>query len=111
MNITQYPLTLTPILKKLKNYLQTTYPNQLDQIILFGSQARNEAQPDSDIDILIILKNTFNDLQETQKISQFISELCLEHNTVITCFFTHSDLWNTGNNAFFRNIRQEGINL
>lgn len=73
MNITQYPLTLTPILKKLKNYLQTTYPNQLDQIILFGSQARNEAQPDSDIDILVIFKNTFNDHQETQKLANLLA--------------------------------------
>ncbi|NJL69963.1 MAG: nucleotidyltransferase domain-containing protein [Microcoleus sp. SM1_3_4] len=32
------------------------YGEQLDKIVLFGSQARGNARPDSDIDILIVLK-------------------------------------------------------
>ncbi len=100
---------LPVILEKLTNYLQKTYLQKLDKLILFGSQARKEAQQDSDIDILIVLKYSFDDYQESQKISYFISDLCLEYDVVITCFFATREKWQTFNNGFFRNIRKEGI--
>ncbi len=98
-------------LNQLRDYLKKTYQTQLEQIILFGSQARGDADKDSDIDILIILNTPFNDYQETQRISDYITDLCLENNILITCFFTSYDLWEMDNNAFFRNIKKEGIIL
>jgi predicted nucleotidyltransferase len=65
----QIPVQLISILRQLRNYLQNTYQNQLDKVILFGSQARGDVQEDSDIDILIVLKDPFDDHQETQKSS------------------------------------------
>ena len=38
----------------LKEYLQQLYQDNLDRVILFGSQARGEAEIDSDVDILIV---------------------------------------------------------
>ena len=39
-----------------------------DKIILFGSQARGEARPDSDYDILVVLLSNENELQVGKKI-------------------------------------------
>lgn len=102
---------LTKILTQLNHYLKETYLEKLEKVILFGSQARGNATEDSDIDILIILNNDFNDHQESKKISYFICDLCLEYDIVITCFFTTLEKWKNTNNAFFRNIRKEGIIL
>jgi uncharacterized protein len=102
---------LSVILDQLNHYLKQTYSEKLSQVILFGSQARGDANRDSDVDILIILREDFSDYQETQKISYFLSNLCLEYDLVITCFFTTLEKWQTKNNAFFRNIRREGIIL
>ncbi len=85
------PVKLQLILNQLRHYLKETYQNKLDQVILFGSQARGEADKDSDIDILIILKTPFNDYQETQRISDYITDICLENNILITCFFTSKE--------------------
>lgn len=41
------------IIARTRRGLQEIYGEQLDQIILFGSQARGDAQLDSDIAILI----------------------------------------------------------
>jgi len=109
MNTILIESPVKPILEKLKNYLQDKYKNNLAQIILFGSQARGNARPDSDIDILIVLKNDFDYYQEVKQISPFISELCLEYDQLITCCFTTLQQWQTENSAFYRNIRQEGI--
>ncbi|WP_413039015.1 nucleotidyltransferase domain-containing protein [Roseofilum sp. SID1] len=46
-------------MKKLKEYLQSLYQDNLDKVILFGSEARGEADIDSDIAILIVLKTPF----------------------------------------------------
>lgn len=107
----QSPLKLQLLLNQLRDYLKQTYNNKLFQIILFGSQARGDVHKDSDVDILIILNTPFNDYQETQKISDYITDLCLENNILITCFFTSYELWKNDNNAFFRNIKKEGIIL
>ena len=97
------------IITKTQECIKKIYGEQLDKIVLFGSQARGDATPDSDIDILIVLKNPFNYSQESEKISIVIADLCLEYNVLISCAFTTYEQFHHHNNAFFRNIRQEGL--
>ncbi|MDJ0597439.1 MAG: nucleotidyltransferase domain-containing protein [Crocosphaera sp.] len=108
---TLLPSKLQEILSQINNYLNYLYGNELEDVILFGSQARKEAKKDSDIDILIVLKTDFNYYQEIKKISKFISNLSLETNTLISCCFTTVEQWEKENSAFYRNIRNEGIKL
>lgn len=70
-------LTVNKILEKVKTFLQKTYQDNLDQVILFGSRARGDHHADSDVDILIVLKQPFNYSQEVERTSVFISELSL----------------------------------
>ncbi|MFM5982893.1 MAG: nucleotidyltransferase domain-containing protein, partial [Sphaerospermopsis kisseleviana] len=53
-------LTVNKILEKVKAFLQKTYQDNLDKVILFGSRARGDHHADSDVDILIVLKEPFN---------------------------------------------------
>jgi predicted nucleotidyltransferase len=100
-----------PILSQLCNYLKSTYQNNLKQVILFGSEARGNATLESDIDILIVLEKPFNYYQEVHKIGDFISNLCLEYNRLISCCFTTEEQFKNEDNAFYRNIKKEGIKL
>jgi predicted nucleotidyltransferase len=97
------------IITKTQQSLQKLYGEQLDKIVLFGSQARGYATPESDIDILIVLKNSFDYSQESERISILIADLCLEYNVLISCAFATYEQFHHHNNAFFRNIRQEGL--
>ncbi|EAZ92439.1 nucleotidyltransferase domain-containing protein [Crocosphaera chwakensis] len=54
-------------LNKINSYLKSLYGKELETVILFGSQARQEAEKDSDIDILIVLKTKFNYYEEIKK--------------------------------------------
>mgnify|MGYP002152671961 CR=1 FL=1 len=102
---------ITPALTALKAYLSKEYQDRLDQVILFGSQARQQATSDSDIDVLIVLKDPVNPSEELRRTSQFIAELCLEHNLLISRLFLPRSRFETENSPLLRNIRQEGIAL
>jgi uncharacterized protein len=103
--------TLQPILSTLRDYLQTLYGDRLLHFILFGSQARQDATPDSDVDILIVLDRAVDTWTENERTAPFISQLCLEHSIVISIVFTSSLHYQTQATALLRNIDREGIPL
>ena len=105
------PNQIPEIIKKTSQEIKKIYGDRLDRIILFGSQARGDARPDSDIDVMIVLKNNFNYFQESQRISEPIADLCLEYNVLISCAFATREQFQQRNTGFFRNIRREGVAL
>lgn len=100
---------LTPILGEFRHQLELLYGEQLAQIVLFGSQARGDASPDSDIDVLIVLKQLVNTATEIERTSKFTANLCLEHNVVISRTFVSLEQFQSELGGFFRNVRREGI--
>jgi predicted nucleotidyltransferase len=102
---------LDKIIFLIKQWLTNQYKDNLENIILYGSQARNEAKEYSDIDILIVLKQTFNYREEIAKTSQFIADLSLEYDTVISRAFISAQRFYEENNPFVLNVRREGTTL
>lgn len=99
------------ILMPLRDYLKQQYQDRLDRVILFGSQARGEATAASDIDVLIVLHDPVNASAELDRTSQFVAQLCLEHNLLISRLFMPRSRFETENSPLLRNIRSEGIVL
>jgi uncharacterized protein len=107
------------VLSLLRKQLEQQYQERLDRVILFGSQARGEATEDSDIDVLIVLDDPVNASLEIRQTSEFVAQLCLEHNVLISRFFMARPLrqrrsrsrFETENTPLLRNIRREGILL
>src|SRR5665647_1760076 len=61
------------ILSVLKNKLEEAYPNSIESVILFGSQATNTATEFSDYDILIRLKTDYSRSDENR-----ILDICFD---------------------------------
>ena len=51
---------LKAILAALRSHFEEIYGDRLVKMVLFGSQARGEADADSDIDVLVVLKGEVN---------------------------------------------------
>jgi len=60
MNLT----SIAPTINEIKRSLHELYGDRLVKLILFGSHARGEANPDSDIDLLAVFKSPISQVQE-----------------------------------------------
>ena len=100
---------LDTILQHLHRSLIANYGDRLQTLILFGSQARQDAQPDSDIDILIVLHEPVDPWVENQRTAEAIANLCLEYSVLITPIFISIQQFQTSDTALLRNIHREGI--
>ncbi|TAE58649.1 MAG: nucleotidyltransferase domain-containing protein [Nostocales cyanobacterium] len=102
---------LNLILQEIKQSLCNLYQDQLEAIILYGSQAREDAKEFSDIDILVVLKSEINPYHEIDRTSQIISAICLNHDIVISRHFISSTKFENENTPFNYNVKKEGIFL
>ncbi|GAB4278874.1 MAG: nucleotidyltransferase domain-containing protein [Oscillatoriaceae cyanobacterium] len=102
---------LKPILNSLKQDLTALYRGRLLHLTLFGSQARGDEEPESDIDVLVVLRAPVNPGEEIKRTGKIVADLSLHYDVVISCLFMDEIDYQTRNNALLRNIRREGVLL
>jgi uncharacterized protein len=102
---------LTNILAELRRRFEALYGERLVQMILFGSQARGDAVPGSDIDILVVLKDPVQPGEEIDRTIDTVADLSLQHNEVISCVFMDEEHFMHRYGPLLRNIRREGIRI
>ncbi len=97
------------IVAELHRRLEALYGTRLVKIVLFGSQARGDAEPGSDIDVLVVLNGPVNPGEEISRTGDVVAELCLAHGVVIACVFMDRDRFLHRQGPLLRNIRREGV--
>lgn len=97
------------VVQDLKGRLQTIYGDRLIELRLFGSRARGESRPDSDYDVLVVLRGQVNAEAELFKCSPEVASLCLEHDVVISCFFRGETALSSPEDPFLVNALREGV--
>ena len=102
---------LKPILNSLKQDLTALYRERLLHLTLFGSQARGDEEPESDIDVLVVLRGPVNPGEEIKRTGKIVADLSLHYDVVISCLFMDEIDYQTRNNGLLRNIRREGVLL
>lgn len=81
-------------------------------IILYGSVARNENTPESDIDIAIVIKNNMDD-DTRDKFMRWSADMDLKYDKIFSIIdIAKSNLENWGHILpFYKNVKKEGIVL
>jgi len=100
---------LRTILTRLKSELQAIYAGRLVSIILFGSQARGDAQSGSDIDVLIVLRGSVDPATEITRLGPITAALSLANDVVISCVFISEERFATEQSPLLINVRREGV--
>lgn len=113
------PLAINRITKKENDALQafnqrllSELGKQVRQVILFGSKARGDSAPDSDIDVLILAEEEGRQLRKT--ISKISSQIGLDYDVCLGALLIADKRWrqmSTERFSLCRNVERDGILL
>lgn len=117
--VTAKSLAISQVTKKEGEALQTFIQRllaelgqQVVQVILFGSKARGSSTADSDVDLLILVKDEDRQLQKT--ISKISSQVDLDYDVLLNTLLIADKRWKQMSAERFslcRNVERDGINL
>ena len=105
---------LKKILMELAEMLQEVYRDKLKEVILYGSVARGTATDDSDVDIMVLVDGTDQELRAFEdRLSDVSTDISIKYFKVFSiidvCYQEYMD-W-MKRSPFYRNVSEEGVVL
>ena len=108
------PITTKALLEKYTKILEKIYGKHLKVVILYGSYARGDFRPDSDVDIMILVDMSDLELKTYgQQLSYMTYDFNMDHDLDIKPIAkseAHFNKWIV-NYPFYSNIHKEGVVL
>jgi len=102
---------LAILLKDLKASLVNLYGDRLFAMILFGSQARGEANPDSDIDVMAVLNDPVNVAEEIYRMSDVRYRFLNDYGELVSIIPTNKSKFLASTSSLIRVVKREGIKV
>jgi predicted nucleotidyltransferase len=102
---------LTAVIMELRWQFEVLYSKRLVRMLLFGSQARGDAEPESDIDVLVVLQGPVDPGEEIARTGEVTAQLSLRHDVVISRVFISADQFSEEQSPLLLNVRREGIQV
>ena len=88
--------------------LKALYGRRLRRVILYGSWARGDARPDSDIDLLIVLDRVDDRFEERHVMSEILYKHSLANDTVVSALPVAESDFDDSRRPVIVNARREG---
>jgi predicted nucleotidyltransferase len=85
--------------------LRQRYPDRIQDVILFGSKARGDSHPDSDIDILILVDD--DDWRFSHAISRLAARISLNYDMLLGPRVIRQSRWRRS--LLYPTVSSEGI--
>lgn len=101
--------TLRVLMEELKAGLQAIYGSRLKGVYLYGSYARGQADPESDLDALVVLDRIDSYSDEVDRTGELGAELSLKYSVSISKVYVSESSWLHGDTPFLSNVREEAL--
>jgi uncharacterized protein len=99
-----------PILTRFRAAVEKTYGANVERVVLFGSRARGDEQPDSDYDIAVFLKTPDSFWTESGRLAEIGTDILYDTGAVINALPLKAGL-DREENAFTRELARDGRDL
>jgi predicted nucleotidyltransferase len=96
------------IRKEIRPRLQKAFQERFRGVLLFGSEARNQAGEDSDIDLMVLLEAPVRIGRDLETIVKALYPLQLEMDRPIHALPVSSEAFEAGQYGIYPSARQEG---
>ena len=97
------------LLRRVKSALEEAFPKRLRGVILYGSEARGEADPDSDIDLLVLLDGQTDFWADIRVCIHALFALSLEADRPIDATPVDFREYEAQEWALYQNVKKEGL--
>lgn len=98
------------ILAELREKLEAIYGERLKRLVLFGSQARGDADPESDIDVLVVLAGSVDSTKEYQYTRDMLYDLMCAHECILISYiYIDEESYKKERSPLLLNVRREGV--
>jgi predicted nucleotidyltransferase len=91
--------------------LDTQHGARLSGVIVFGSAVRHQDTPESDLDLLVLLKEPFDYFEELRTITDLLYPVQLESDRLISAKPAPVHAFEAGTIQLYRNVKREGLRL
>lgn len=96
-------------MSELKAGLEAMYARRLEGVYLYGSYGRGENDPESDVDVLVVLDQVEHYAAEVDRTGCLVSELSLKYGVSISRVFVSRADWSGRETSFLVNVREEAV--
>jgi len=98
-----------PILERFRVAVNEIYGDRVARVVLFGSRARGDAQPDSDYDVAVFLRDTPNRIAELNRLADLSTALPDETGEFVHAMPYCAEVYNDARMPLMYEIRREGV--
>jgi predicted nucleotidyltransferase len=105
------PNRIERIVREYRDRLAEILGQELESVVLYGSQARGDAQEGSDIDLLCVMRAPFDYGALIKRTAEAAAQISLKYDVVISTAFVLSEEYRTRNTPFLMNVRREGVTV